>query len=174
MRRLYPGLIALIFISSCVREPENLGTVQAYVPVYASAADVTKIAFEASKPTLNAGKIYAFNNYVYQNELNEGIHIIDRSNPTAPRKVGFLRIPFSTEIAIKGASLYSNNLSDLVVFDISDLGNPKLVKRMENVFPPVGQEYPPFSGVNFECVDPAKGVVVRWELKTVKNPACRR
>jgi hypothetical protein len=49
-----------------------------------------------------------------------------------------------------------------------------LVNRIENAFPQINQEYPPFTGVYFECVDPSKGVVIGWEEKQIDQPKCRR
>ena len=41
---------------------------------------------DATTPTKKAGKIYAYRNYVFQNELIEGIHIIDNADPAQPLK----------------------------------------------------------------------------------------
>ncbi|HEX6428469.1 MAG TPA: hypothetical protein VF008_12315, partial [Niastella sp.] len=59
------------------------------------------------------------------------------------------------------------------VIDIRDITNPAVVKRMEDAFPYVDQQYPKESGY-FVCPDPSKGIVVNWELQTVKSPKCRR
>lgn len=133
------------------------------------------ITNEAPKPTIHPGKIYAYGNYLFQVEENEGIHIIDNSDPQQAHKISFLKVPAASELAIKSNFLYTNNLDDLVVFDLSNINAPHLVKRVENAFPKINQEYPPFSNVYFECVDPSKGVVVGWEEKMVNElPKCRR
>ncbi len=175
MRNLTPVFLCLILFS-CTPESERLSPFQseAYSPVYASMVDVLQIAFEPAKNTELSGKIYATGNYIFQSDINKGIHIIDKSNARQFRKIGFLKVPFSTEIAVKGNYLYTNNLNDLVVFDISNINSPQLVKRIENMFPSVDQKYPPFTNVLFECPDPSKGVVVSWEKKTLKNANCRR
>ncbi|MEJ7739799.1 MAG: hypothetical protein WKF97_20425 [Chitinophagaceae bacterium] len=176
MSTYIPGIILLVFLVSCT--PSNSdpteGQVDGYAPVYAFATDVTNISLEASRTTGSAGKIYAFGNFLLQNDLYQGIHIIDNSNRSQPTKTAFLKVPFSTEIAIKGKYLYTNNLNDLVVFDVSNMSRPQLIKRVENVFPLVEQTHPPFLSTQFECVDPAKGMVVRWERKRITNPKCRR
>ncbi len=82
-------------------------------------------------------------------------------NRTSPQKVSFLKLPLSTEIAVKGNYLYANNYKDLVVFDITTPAKPQFVKRVNDVFPLVNQKYPPFTNAFFECPDEAKGVVVR-------------
>lgn len=174
MYKLMLAFIIMIFYS-CMPDDNFQPTGQiGYSPVYASPEEIAQIKLEPARNTQFAGKIYAFRNYIFQNELNEGIHIINNTNRNQPGKAGFLKVPFSTEIAIKGNFLYTNNVDDLVVFDISDLANPRLVKRIENVFPAIDQQYPPFNNTVFESPDPSKGIVVRWERKEISKPKCRR
>jgi len=146
---------------------------QAYVPVYANTSILNDISIAPVRATQKAGKIYTYGAYIFQNELNEGIHIIDKSQ-AQPRKVAFLKIPYSTEIAVKGNYLYTNSVSDILVIDISNPQQPSVIKRIKDAFPAINQDHPPFSNVYFECVDPSKGIVVDWELKTIKRPNCRR
>ena len=168
-------LILVTGLASCdpaMVDPVNRQS--AWAPVYATAQEASNIGIAASKPTENAGKIYAYQNYIFQVEQGKGIHIINNSNPQQAQKVAFLNLPTCTEIAIKSNFLYSNHLNDLVVFDLSSITSPQLVDRVENAFPQFSQDYPPFSGVFFECPDPAKGVVIGWEEKMVEQPKCRR
>jgi hypothetical protein len=171
---LFSSLI--LFLFSCTREDNNSpsGQTDAYVPVYASAENITQISVEAAKPITGAGKIYAYGNYIFQNDINTGIHIIDATDKKNPKKISFLKIPLSTELAVKGNFLYANNYKDIVVFDISNPAQPQFVKRVSDVFPPVNQKYPPLTNIYFECSDESKGVVVRWELRRINTPKCRR
>ena len=167
-----------IFIITCLAacEPSGYetGKVEGYVPVYASAQASTMINVEAPKPTASAGKIYAYNQFLFQVEQGKGIHIMDNSDPQQAEKISFLSIPLCSELAIKSNFLYTNNLDDLLVFNISNIQSPQLVSRMEGAFPNEGQQYPPMSNVYFECVDPSKGIVIGWEKKIIDNPKCRR
>lgn len=168
-------LCLALILSACQGDtlsPANTD-VPAYVPVYAQLSSLNDIATEAARPTQKAGKIYSYGNYIFQNELNQGIHIIERSQPQ-PRKIAFLKVPFCTEIAVKGNYLYTNSVSDMLVIDISNPQQPTIAKRIKDAFPVVNQDHPPFSNVYFECTDPSKGIVVDWELKTVKKANCRR
>jgi hypothetical protein len=175
MKRLTPFLFILIFFSCQTGDVnESPGQVQGYAPVYTPRQTATNVGVEAAKPTTQAGKIYAYGNYLFQVEQNQGIHIINNTNPSQAQKIAFLRVPMATEIAIKSGYLYTNNINDLVVFDLNNATSPQLVHRIENAFPVIDQLYPPVSNTFFECVDPAKGVVTRWELKTLNNPKCRR
>jgi len=86
-----------------------------------------------------------------------------------------LKIPAASELAIKSNYLYTNNMDDLVVFDLSNITSPHLVNRINGAFPQISQKYPPFNGVYFECPDPSKGIVVGWEEKLLnETPKCRR
>jgi hypothetical protein len=169
----YLVLLLAIASFSCIRPSEPYG-IMGYAPIYVSKQDAASIGTEAPRPTVLAGKIYAYGNYLFQVEQNAGIHIIDNSNSQQAQKIAFLKVPAASELAIRSNHLYTNNLDDLVVFDISNITSPQLVNRLENAFPQINQEYPPVSGVYFECVDPSKGIVIGWEQKQLDNPQCRR
>lgn len=146
----------------------------AFVPVYVSSAAIKQINIEAPKPVSKAGKIYVYGTYLFENDVNTGIHIIDCSDRSHPKKVSFISIPICTEVAVKGNYLYTNNFTDLLTFDISNPASPTLVKRIADFFPLTNQTFPPYTNVAFECADASKGVVVSWEQKNIKTPICRR
>lgn len=175
MLQFFKLFFLLLFISSCTTNTDvNFGEVDTYIPVYSKPADLTNIGIEPIRSTAKPGKIYVIGNLLLQNDINSGVHFIDISNPNQAKKISFLRIPWSTELSVKGGYMYVNNFNDLLVFNISDLQNPSLVKRLENVFPYHNSEYPSVPRAFFECVDKSKGIVVGWELKKTKNPKCRR
>ena len=172
------AFILTLGIASCTpedwRDSDDVGTVAGYAPVYAQPNDLATISVTNARATVKAGKIYVYGNYIFQNDINKGIHIIDNSNPANPHKVAFIDVPFSTELAIKNGFLYTNCVSDLVVLDLQNPQNPTLVRRLDDAFPVISQDYPPAQNSYFECVDPSKGIVVDWEPKTLNNPTCRR
>jgi len=175
MKRLMPFLFIFIFFACQPRDVNDAPSqAQGYAPVYAPLQTVNTITVEPVKPTTNPGKIYAYGNYLFQVEQNAGIHIINNTNPSQAQKVAFLKVPMASELAIKSGYLYTNNMNDLVVFNLNNVTAPQLVHRVENAFPVIDQMYPPVSNVFFECVDASKGVVTGWELKTLSNPKCRR
>ena len=85
-------------------------------------------------PAKKTGKIYIYNDYLFINEPNEGIHIYNNANPGAPVNVGFLQIPGNVDLAIHNNILYVDNFIDLLAFDISNMSNIKQVKRVTDVF----------------------------------------
>ena len=174
MKYFFWSLLTSLLFYSCDTDELNIGNQQAYVPIYAQPGDLTNIGAEAVRTTSRPGKVYVLGNLLLQNDINTGVHFIDISDKANPKKVSFLRVPWSTEVSVKDGYLYVNNFNDLLVFNISDISNPVLIKRLADVFPYHNSEYPPDANAYFECVDHSKGIVVGWELKTVTNPKCRR
>ncbi len=145
----------------------------AYRPVYQTEAEVSRIVTESAKPLTDPGKIYLRKPYLFVNERGKGIHIIDNSDPRNPNNISFISIPSNYDIAVKDNWLYADNASDLVVFDISDPSQPKLTKRVDDAIPVIN--YPPVTGVFFECIDAKRGVIVGWEkIDMEKRPNCYR
>lgn len=104
-------------------------------PVYKSRADVfAAINGNPSTPIQQAGKLYIKDNFIYVNEVNKGIHIINNSNPSKPVQVAFLSIPGNLDIAIKGNILYADMYDELLALDITDPHNAKLTNSIKNFF----------------------------------------
>lgn len=146
---------------------------QGYKPVYAGDSEVS-IEFQEARPLRKPGKIYVYGNYLLVNELSEGIHVIDNSDPAAPRTLGFLRVYGNIDMAVRDNVLYVDHIGDLVALQISDLNNIRELSRIpswSNDLPP-GEGLFEGDGHYFECVDPRKGKVIGWVLTTLKNPEC--
>jgi hypothetical protein len=167
--------IATLLLQAC--QPDKLdvtGKVLGYKPIYSNDASLFNIQNLPAQPVKNAGKIYVKGNYIFQNEIGEGIHIIDNSNTANAQRVGFIKIKGSEEISIKGNYLYSNNYTDLVTIDITNIAQAVEVNRIKNTFINTNSSYaPPVRSSYFECVDISKGVVVGWAQDSVLNPKCR-
>ena len=165
-------IASIVSMTAC--KNNEVGNVDGYVPVYANAADAKQVVLQSPQPIVNGGKIATLGNFVFQVETDKGIHIIDYSNPAVPVKRGFIKNALCRELAIKGSSIYTNNLSDLVVIDISNANAVTVTSRINNAFPDLALQFPPFTGCYFECADPAKGLVIQWNKQKVNNPKCRR
>lgn len=122
------------------------------------------------QPIKRAGKIYAYNDYIFVNDLNEGVHILDNSNPRNPIAIKYIKIPGNEDISIKNNFLYADSATDLVVFDLSDMNKIMLVERLEDVFEVYNYHIPfeaqasDFNGFNYET-----DVIVGWNLKTERR-----
>ncbi len=99
--------------------------------------DELRITLEAEAPRelKRPGKIFFIDNFIFLNEKEEGIHVIDNSDPSNPTPISFINIPGNVDIAAKGNILYADNAVDLVTFDVSDPGNAVMLNRVEDVFP---------------------------------------
>jgi hypothetical protein len=166
--------VLMVVFSGCISEPEETtqGKKEGYRPIYMPYEQMRQVMTTSPKPLEHTGKIYVRGSYVFVNEINKGIHVINNQNPSSPQIVSFIAVPGNVDIAMKGNVLYADNAVDLVALDITNPADVKLLKRIENAFP--NQAYPPHTGVNFECADPARGVIVGWEKVQLENPKCYR
>ncbi|WP_299527986.1 hypothetical protein [uncultured Lutibacter sp.] len=111
-----------------------------------------------------SGKIYSYNKYIFVNDKNKGIHIINNTNPENPVKISFLQILGNIDISVKNNFLYADSFIDLLVFDISDINNIKLVNRLNDVFP-YYYSIPQNTVVDWQALNTQNNVVVDWVIK---------
>jgi hypothetical protein len=143
-------------------------------PIYFEG-DWQAIASEPPRPIERLFKLYYKAPYLFAGESQQGIHIIDNSDPANPQPVAFIRIIGNTDMAVLGNVLYANNLSDLVGIDISALPEVRLASRLPGVFPGVEGALVPENYVGFfECPDPALGTIVGWVEQVLIAPECWR
>ncbi|MCW5921513.1 MAG: hypothetical protein KIS77_04160 [Saprospiraceae bacterium] len=130
------GLLFTVVMGSCLRDKcESSRTYVRFDPIYKTSTEVrVGISTQAPRALRNPGKIYLLGQYLFINERNEGIHVIDNSNPANPQNLFFWNIPGNVDIAIKDKYLYADQYVDLLTIDISDLQNPQLVCRSQDAF----------------------------------------
>lgn len=169
----FPGIFFLImlliplFISSCGDQRMQTVTWTEYEPVYMSHDEFTSaVKMEGSRELSEPGKIYFYNGYLFVNEVDKGVHIIDNTDPASPTPVGFINIPANKDIAVKDDLLYADSHSDLLVFNIEDMQNAELIARKEGVFEFSATNYP---GFPYQEVDSSQGVVVDWKPVQVED-----
>jgi hypothetical protein len=104
------------------------------------------------------GKLYIYGKYIFLNEQEKGIHIIDNSNPSAPRNIAFINIPGNVDLAVNGNTLYADSWSDLVTFDISNPQEVVAKSFVNNVFPERSVNYVVNGNVNTDSIK----VLVGW------------
>lgn len=108
------------------------------------------------------GKLVVADRYLFLSEPGKGIHMIDNSDPRAPRQVLFVQIPGNIDIAVDGALLYADSFVDLLTFKVDYEGQSiALIGRLEDQF-----EYNPYQvvprkeNVILDRVEQKNGVVV--------------
>ncbi len=124
-------VFSFLCMYSCVQDScTEHRTFVRYNPVSLSVDDFRRdVLFESSRPLKNPGKFYFFNNHIFINELGQGIHIYDITQKESPVNIGFYNIPGNFDIAIKGNTLYADNVIDLISLDISNIREPRLLHR---------------------------------------------
>lgn len=162
-------LLVPLFLASCQDQRIQTITWVEFEPVYMSEAEfMNSVTVTPPRDLEVPGKIYFYQGYLFVNERNEGIHILDNRDPSNPVNVGFINIPATKDLAVKGELLYADSQKDLLIFDISDLQNPELIERIEDVFYTAANIAP---GFTTQQIDDSKGVVVDWK-EVVREEIC--
>ena len=135
--RVFVLIFFTFFFGGCVKDNCNhTYTYTLYRPIYKTTAQVkANIKSNAPKVVETPGKIVILGNYIFLNEIDKGIHVIDNSNPSMPKNVAFIDIPGNMDLAVKGNILYADLYTDLVTLDISNPLNVLVEKYNEGVFP---------------------------------------
>src|SRR6185436_2144385 len=126
--------MAIIF-SSCLKDDcKQFYTYKYYKPVYMSYSDLRNaIKSSGAIDMKSIGKIYYKAPYIFVNEMNVGIHVIDNTSPSSPQNVAFINVPGNLDIAIKDNVLYADSYVDFVAIDISDPKNVHEIWRDQQV-----------------------------------------
>lgn len=127
-------------LPSCVKDScEATVVYQGVDPVYAKPEEFRKpIEAKAPRDLENPGKIYVYQNMLLINEREEGVHIIDNSDPAHPEPVAFLDIPGNADMAVRGNMLYADHYVDIVAIDITNPEQPQYAGRTEDAIPHYG------------------------------------
>lgn len=150
-------IISVFFLPGCLKDKVTR-TYTIYTPVYKMTQEVrSNIRSNAPLTIANPGKLFIRGNYIYLNEIDKGIHIIDNSNPSSPKNVAFITIPGNMDLAVKGNILYADLYTDLVTLNITDPLHAELKNVVSNAFP--FRRYP-----NGFTMDETK-IIVDWVKK---------
>ena len=179
-------LFCLLFSSCSMFEKEeiveeDLVDVTYFVPVYETTDQLAqKVSIDPPKDYAKAGKIVTYQQYIFINKPQEGIHVVDNSDPANPQNLHFISIPGSLDMSIIDDHLYSDMYSALVVFDISSITEPQLVEdfTVEDVF-----YYNPYITLDvvintteigqytrYEPIDNSLGIVTGWRTEVRQEP----
>ncbi len=126
-----------IAVSGCLKDKCSATmTYKIWKPVTKSTADIrVEIEAAAAEPLQKTGQIYLFQNWLLVGEREKGIHVFDNTNPDDPKNIAFINLPGCVDMAVRDGILFADNYMDLVAIDIKNPVAPKLVARVEDVFP---------------------------------------
>jgi hypothetical protein len=165
-------IITFIFLSSFLFfscEDLTVKEYTGYAPVYLSYDDLREAVNEDQNVDLkNPGKIYFKDNYIFIVEELMGIHVFDNSDPASPVKKAFVKVPGVVDISMAGYILYADSYVDLVVIDAEDINNIHETGRLKDILPYTVPSVPD-SQYPSAYIDRTKGVVIDWELRTIKE-----
>ncbi len=132
----FVSFLSILFFSACKDEVVKTFTYHTQVPYYLPVTKLRAMVVDVQAPQKLKipGKIYLYGDYLFINELNKGIHVVDNSDPASPRFINFINIPGNADMAVNNHILYADNYIDLLAFDISNPAQIKAVKRVEDVF----------------------------------------
>ena len=162
-------VLLLVYISlfTCNKDEGPTEYIDVAVPLLMSKSEFrSSVEIQGPRALEEAGKIYAYNDYIFVNDEFKGIQVIDNTNPSSPHAISYLKVAGNVDISIKNNFLYADSSTDLVVFDISNIQKIKTVGRLEDVFSaydykiPEGAVYADFS--NFNSADQ---IIVGWTLE---------
>lgn len=181
MKKIGILLVVFAFLQSCdmdtqVSSLDMSKTFLIATPVKTNLAEFKEEAVQVTEPVpiQQSGKIYAYKNYIFVNDLNLGFHILDNTDPTAPTNIGFIKLEGNNDISIKDDRLFADSYGDLVVMDISNISDISLVQRMEDA---IYQEYwctvgwnvewPAADAYDYTDFDAERDALTGWEVKEV-------
>lgn len=129
--------IFVFLVQSCIFQHDD----EVYSPSY-NAEIMEREAFENSiqllpaRSVIKSGKIYVKDDYAFINEVNEGFHIFNYSNPENPIPISFLKVPGATDLSIRNNVFYINQAVDLVTLAYQPTSNTyQFLYRNRNMFP---------------------------------------
>ena len=128
----------------------------------------TAVKIEQNVDLENPGKIYYKDNYIFIVEELKGIHVYDNTDPASPVKKAFVNLPGVVDISISGYILYADSFVDLVMIDVQNIDNIREVARVKDILPYTVTSTPD-DDYPMALVDEEKGVVIDWDLRTIRE-----
>jgi hypothetical protein len=130
------AVLVSVFLTGC--EQDKCTRTEEYIafePVFKRIDEMRIPATYGPAKSLSApGKIFYYKGYLLINEMHEGVHVIDNSNPENPVNLGFIEVPGNLDMAVHDDILYVDSYLDLVAINISNPQAPVETNRVQDVF----------------------------------------
>jgi hypothetical protein len=135
MKRSFFVFLVILVLSGCLKDSVT-EQYTFYRPVYYTREEVmSNIKSSAATDIVQPGKIVLRDHYIFLNELDKGIHVIDIANPASPVNLAFIEIPGCVDMAVNGNYLYADSYKNLAALDITDPTKIVLKQFLDKVFP---------------------------------------
>ena len=168
----YKGLV-IILIALSIYGCDKDVVAEGLRPIYFYYDDYSGLKSSGSLDFGDLGKIVSKGNYLYINERYKGIHVIDNTRPEEPVNKYFWYIPGNREFTIIQNVLYADNGKHLLVIDITNYEDIKLISVLKDQYILNEEQYPENYEGYFECYDPTMGGLAGWEKVKLINPNCK-
>ena len=118
---------ASLLLSACGAESRDVA-----VPITKPRAELQSEVY-LTKPLAGASysRLYAYGDVLFATVKDEGLQVIDNTNPSTPKATNFVSIPGAKDVIIDGDKIVTNQYSDLVVLSISQ---EKEVGRINDLY----------------------------------------
>lgn len=122
------GLILLsILLTACMGGSQDYA-----VPTTKPRAEIqSDISLQAPVSGERYSRLYAYGDFFFTTVKDQGVQIIDNSNPESPQPINFINIAGAKDLVIDGDTLVTNQYSDLVILSISE---KKEVSRINDLY----------------------------------------
>jgi hypothetical protein len=166
--KIVPFLLLLVIFCSC--EDTTYREFIGNAPVYMSYDEFRNSVKQVPETDLkNPGKIYFKDNYIFIIEELSGIHVYDNTNPASPLNKAFINIPGVIDMVITDNVLYADSYVDVVAVDVQDINNIHEIGRIKDILPYTVPPAPADNKLPLGSIDKNKGIVISWEVKTIKE-----
>src|SRR5215210_2106627 len=104
------SVLCLILFGGCRKNNNRQSyTYQIFTPILVEkSVYFDAINGDPSQSVENGGRIYMTDKYIFVNDVDKGIHVIDNTNPVQPKQVAFLNIPGNQGMVVKGNTLLAD------------------------------------------------------------------
>ncbi len=166
LQPFYSSVLLLLLSAGCMKDKVTR-TYQIRTPIYEVLTKFREsIVSQPAVALSSPGKITEWGKYLFVSEPYKGIHVIDNSNPSAPKNISFINIPGNEDMAVKNNTLYADAYGDLISFDITDPGHAVAKNFATNVFPDhqiyyLGNDYLAGTSVNPDSIN----IIIGWNTR---------
>jgi len=174
---LFLFVVVMLSVFSCDNDDGRYGEYLVARPVLMDAIAFKAEAIDIERPTaiVSSGKIYAYKDYIFVNDVDRGFHVINNQNPSSPKSIAFIKLEGNYDISIKDDKLFADSYGDLVIFDISVITDIKLSNRIVNAIYNndvwlANMDFPQADIYDYSDIDHNKDIVIGWEVNTERRP----
>lgn len=131
-------------------------------PVYLDMGKVGAIAVKSTSPLVSPFKIVSNPSHFFVGDSLGGIHVYQK-DAHGTTKLCYIECPYLRDFDVIGNRLFCNNLTDMVVLDVSNPPTISLLHREPYYFNQFS-DYKTYWNFPFQK---GKGIQVNWETRTL-------